>query len=317
MIVEKRIILLLEPEAFPESAKLLLREYGSVRTKVSAEEKNWVFVIFTRLASIIDKTFLRSYPNVKWVVTPTTGEDHIVFTDTNALGVRVISLKGEVRFLDKITATAEHTLGLALACLRRTAVADCAVRKGVWDRYPYKGREINGADVFLIGYGRLGRQVASLYSAFGARVKAYDIDESKVPNDRYLDLIEGVQQADIISIHVSLIPASKGMITFDLLSYAQKQPYIVNTSRGDVVVFDDLVRALECGLVSAVALDVLGGEPNPLTDGVLESIKRFPDRLLVTPHIAGYTRESLEKVELFATKKLINDIERSFHAVKS
>ena len=105
--------------------------------------------------------FLTSTPGLalRWVVSPTTGVDHLDLAHFDAQGVQVICLRGRTAFLDHIHATAEHTLALLLALVRRIPAAVQDVARGAWNRYPFQGTELHGKTVLILGYGRIGRQV--------------------------------------------------------------------------------------------------------------------------------------------------------------
>jgi D-3-phosphoglycerate dehydrogenase len=293
-------IQLLEPEGFPAAALERLRALGPV-IQGASENTSAVEAVFVRLASVLDEAFHACYPSLRWIVSPTTGLNHIALDHFVARGVEVISLHGRTEFLDNIHATAEHTLALALALIRRLPAAAAAVAGGVWDRNPHKGRELFGKTVLVYGYGRIGRQVAALYRAFGCTVYAHDSVAGRVPSELACDLGETLAVTDILSIHVPLTPDTERLIDADTLSRLPARAIIINSSRGEIVDQAALLDALEAGALAGAALDVLVGEPAPLDAAVLARIGGLGDRLLVTPHIGGFTFESLEAVETYIT----------------
>jgi phosphoglycerate dehydrogenase-like enzyme len=302
-------IQLLEPEGFPAAAVERLRGIGTV-VLGPVEDTQDVEVVFTRLAKVIDRSFHDNYPALRRIVSPTTGLDHIDLDYFAARDVEVISLRGRTEFLDHIHATAEHTIALALALIRRLPAAATQVARGVWDRYPHKGRELFGKTVLIYGYGRIGRQVAALYGAFGCSVRAHDSVAGRVPPDLACDLAGILPATDILSIHVPLSAANERLVDAPLLAQLPARAIVINTSRGEVVDQAALFSALEAGALAGAALDVLAGEPAPLTADWLPRIAALGDRLVVTPHIAGFTFESLEAVEEHITDVLL----RAVHA---
>ena len=241
-----------------------------------------------RLAERIDTQFLNKYPNLKYVVSPTTGHTHIDEAELYARGVQLVSLKGEFEFLSSIRATAEHTLALALSLLRKIPKADGTVQEGKWTRSGLKGIEISGKSVLIIGYGRVGRQVGQLYEAFGAKVKAYDIMKRKVPTRIYTDLDSGLAQADIISLHVNYEVENHQFLNERYLRLCKPSAFVINTSRGELVDQRFLLYLLSNNLLAGAALDVLQNEPSPELD--YESLKRLGGKLIITPHIADILR---------------------------
>jgi phosphoglycerate dehydrogenase-like enzyme len=244
---------------------------------------------------------------LKYIVSPTTGLNHIDVGYFSAVSVRVLSLQGHTAFLDTIHATAEHTLALGLALIRRLPSAAQSVARGQWNRYAFKGSELYGKTVMLLGYGRVGRQVHALFAAFGCAVRAYDIDKAKVPAAIYADLEDGLGSADIVSVHLPLDKSTHGLLSAPLLSHIKPGAILINTSRGEVVDQTAMFTMVDKGHLGGIALDVLVGEPTPVGSDVLAMMKRHADRVVVTPHIAGFTSESLRAVENFMTDLFLSE----------
>lgn len=301
-------IQLLEPEAFPPAAIAQLQQIGDVVIGDTAEDTSQVEAVFIRLANRIDAAFHVRYPALRWIVSPTTGLNHIDLDYFARTGVEVLSLRGRTDFLDRIRATSEHTLAMVLALMRKLPAADRAVRAGQWDRYPHKGRELHGKTVLVYGYGRIGRQVAALYEAFGCRVLAYDVIEDRVPECYRCTWPDALAETDILSVHLSLHNDTTGLIDAALLARLPGTAVLVNTSRGEIIDQEQLFTALERGALAGAALDVLHGEPTPTDPGLLRRIEALGDKLVVTPHIGGFTFESLKTVEEFISRLFIDAV---------
>lgn len=285
-----------EPHAFPGPALDRLRAHGEVVLGEDADTAD-ADAMFVRLAHRIDRAFLQSHPAIKWIVSPTTGLNHIDQVACAEFDVAILSLKGQTDFLDTIRATAEHTLALALALLRGLPRAVGAVQAGHWDRYPHKGRELAGKSVFVWGYGRIGRQVTALYEAFGSRVVANDCVPGRVPADNFVTVSEGLEQCDLFSLHLPLEPGTEGIVDGPMLAKLPSHAVLINTARGELIDQNALFAMLREGRLAGAALDVLQDEPSPLSPAVTAALAAVPERLIVTPHIAGYTHESLNAVE--------------------
>ncbi|MGN3974587.1 NAD(P)-dependent oxidoreductase [Tsuneonella sp. SYSU-LHT278] len=304
------IVQVLEPEDFPGEARELLATLGEVVPgEIDAARRSQVGVVFTRLARRLDAAFHADYPALRWIVSPTTGLDHIDLDHFAAAGVGVISLRGETAFLDTIHATAEHTLALTLALLRDLPGAAAAVAAGRWDRTRHKGRELFGKTVVLLGYGRIGRLVHPIFEAFGCRVVAHDIVAGRVPATLACDWPRALTGADILSVHLPLNGESAGFVDGALLDRLPPRAIVVNTARGAVVDQEALLDRLEDGRLAGAALDVLAGEPEPLDGELAARIAALGPRLVVTPHIGGYTWESLDAVEIFVARRLLEAID--------
>lgn len=299
--------LIKEPEGFPRESIAQLKLAGPVYRADQPYPASEISVAFVRLQEKIGKAFHINHPALQWIVSPTTGVDHLDLAYFSDAGVNVICLRGRTEFLDYIHATAEHTLALVLALIRQVPPAVQDVFAGRWNRYPFKGRELYGKTVLILGYGRIGRQVHTLYSAFGCRVFAFDSLPNRVPAEIRCDLSEGLSQADLLSIHVSLDDSTRHLVNHEFLDKLKPGAWLVNTSRGEVVDQAAVLARIQNGCLSGVALDVLQGEPNPLDDPALRAtINACSPRLLITPHIAGFTEESLEVVEKYVTELLLS-----------
>ena len=265
-----------------------------------------VDALIVRLRFDVDVEVLDAGPGLKVVATPTTGLDHIDLDAAEARGVRVISLRGERAFLDRIPATAEHTWALLLALARRIPWASASVIAGEWDRDRFRGRELHGKRLGILGVGRVGSQVAQLARAFGMKVGAYDprVTEWPVGVERDSDLDSLLRASDVVSIHVPLDDSTTGM--FGAAEFATMKPtaMLVNTSRGDVIDERALLDALESGAIAGAALDVVSGERSEIPACSLAAYASSHDNLLVTPHIAGATYESMERCEILIAERL-------------
>lgn len=244
-------------------------------------------VIWVRLRHRIDAEIMDASPNLRCIVTPTTGLDHIDLAECERRGITVLSLKGETNFLRTIPATAEHTMGLMLALVRKIPAAAEHVREGGWDRYQFQGRDLERMPVCVVGqWGRIGQMVGGLCEQFGM----------------HLCILE---QAELVTVHVDLNETSRGMCNAKFFASMKPGSFFINTSRGEVVDESALLAALESGHLAGAALDVLCGEPEPKWP-LIDYAREHPDRLIITPHIGGFTMESLERVECFMAEKLIH-----------
>lgn len=298
-------ILIKEPAGFPEAALSLLRRHSKVYFIGESFDAETIEVVFVRLAERLDARLSEHFPNLRFIVTPTTGLNHIDVEYFEARGIEILSLRGRTAFLDSIRATAEHTLALVLALFRHVPWAAQHARSGGWDRYPFKGTELYGKRVLLLGYGRIGRQLEQLYRAFGCKVLAHDFDSAKVPPSLRCEFPAELARTDLLSIHVNLVPETHGLVNARLLSMLPAHAMVVNTARGEIVDQTALLTMLKDGRLAGAALDVLHDEPQPFnaeTAALMASIDER--RLLLTPHIGGFTQESLDKVEVHMAQVL-------------
>lgn len=299
------MFLIAESSGFPAISIEKLETLGNVYLAGDNFDPASIQVIFIRLNRKITDDYMVRFPNLDYLVSPTTGLNHIDLRAADERSVKVISLRGEVDFLSSIRATAEHTIALTLSLLRMLPSSVNSVKSGVWDRNLFVGSEIFGRKVFLLGYGRIGKQLAELYKAFGAHVMAYD-KVGNVPDEIAVDLSVGLASADIVSIHISYSLENDGFVSRKMLEQIRPEAILVNTSRGEVIDQRALFDLIDEEKIAGAALDVLRNEPHPLSSEVDQAIQKLGERLLITPHIGGLTRESLEKVEMFVVNKIVD-----------
>jgi len=264
-------------------------------------------IIWFRLGHRITADMLALRQRCRMIVCPVTGLDHIDIEACQRAGVVVVSLKGEVEFLRTVRSTAEHTLALILALVRKLPAAHNAVLRGEWDRDRFQGNELHGKTLGLVGVGRLGTLVAGMAKGFGLQIIGYDPrpDFPESICERCEDLEELIARADIVSIHVAYTPATHHLFGNAQFRAMKTGSLLVNTARGGVIDNVALVEALTNGPLSGAALDVIDGEPELGSNHPLIAHARQNNRLVLTPHIGGNTFEAFEKTEAFIARKVI------------
>lgn len=306
-------ILIAESGSFSPEALRVLKEIGSVSELDLDREGLYQAVgqadiLWVRLRHRIDESILSAASRLKVLVTPTTGLNHV---DTGALsrrGVQLISLRGETAFLKNVRATAEHTIALMLAILRRLPQANEQVRRGGWNRDELRGHELYGKKVGIVGYGRLGEIVARYLRAFEAFVLVSDpklMPGSVADGVTAVGLEQLLRESDIVSLHVNLRAETSGFFNRALFNQMKWGSCFINTARGELIDEAALLESLGCGRISAAALDVLANEDSGgMSKHALVEYARLHDNLIITPHIGGCTVESQHKTELFLAEKL-------------
>lgn len=196
---------------------------------------------------------------------------------------------------------AEQCVGFMLAVSKQIARADKAIRQGRWQvRYDYIGQELLGRTLGMIGIGRIGGRVAEIcHLAFRMPVLYYDVvsypeAENKLAAKR-LALNEVLAQADYISVHVPLLPATRGMIGREQFALMKKGAIFINTARGPIVDEQALIEALQSGHLAGAGLDVYAVEPTP-TDNPLLKL----ENVVLTPHMSAHTDDALRAMSLVA-----------------
>jgi len=263
-----------------------------------------------------DKNFtsdLMRCSNLKYIICPTTGLTHIDLAAAAELGVEVISLKGEYDFLSSIVATAEHTLTLIMALNRNLIAAAKDTSLFNWRPSLYRGHEVFGSKVGIIGMGRLGKIVANYLSALGAQIYFYDphVDAIGMPYFKIKQLNELTDICNIISVHVDLQPGNYRFLNQSFFSQIHNLDIFINTSRGELVDENALIAAFDEGRVKKIGIDVLDSELDSTLGGnKILSRAAEDNNIIVTPHIGGATLESIARTDIFIINKFLKFMER-------
>ncbi len=210
-------------------------------------------------------------------------------------------------------AVGEQALGMLLSLMNNLNRADRQVRNGEWIREKNRGFEIKGKTIAIIGYGNMGSSFARKLKGFEANVIAYDKYKQNYSDEFVQESSwnEIVEKADILSLHVPLTEETRYLINNSLIGKFKKDFWLINTARGPVVNTADLVLALKSGKIKGAALDVIEYEETSFES---LSLKNMPapwkylvnnDKVILTPHIAGWTEESKEKLATVLAHKII------------
>ena len=260
----------------------------------------------------LDKNFLENAPNLKFIARVGAGMENIDLETAKNLGISLINSPEGNR-----DAVAEHVVAMLLILMNRLFIASEEVKNGIWKREENRGDELLGKTFGIIGYGNMGKATAKRLSGFGVEVIFYDI----LPNledefAKQVSLEELQERADILSLHIPLDASTEFLVDENFISKMKKNFYLVNTARGKNVKTSAIVDALKSGKVKAAALDVLEYEKSSfenLDTSTSLSARNKEDlqfllesnQVIVTPHIAGWTHQSKEKLAQFIVDKIV------------
>ncbi|WP_313112311.1 2-hydroxyacid dehydrogenase [Aequorivita sediminis] len=256
----------------------------------------------------IDKTFLNATKNLKFIARVGAGLESIDIDYAEKLGVKLIAAPEGNR-----NAVGEHSLGMLLSLFNNLNRADREVKNGLWNRESNRGIELDGKTVGIIGYGNMGKAFSKKLSGFDCEVLCYDIKENVGDeNAKQVSLKELQEQVDVLSLHTPWTPSTDKMIDAEFINAFSKPFWLINTARGKSVVTADLVSALKSGKILGAGLDVLEFEKLSFetlfdSDNVPDSLKELfaMDNVILSPHIAGWTVESKEKLATVIAEKII------------
>ncbi|MDX2062045.1 MAG: NAD(P)-dependent oxidoreductase [Bacteroidia bacterium] len=231
---------------------------------------------------------LAQAPRLRLILRPGVGLEHIDLAACDARGIAVVSTPGA-----NADSVGEHAVGLLLSLLHRLTRADGEIRRGEWRREPNRGTELGACTVGIVGYGHTGSAVARKLQGFGCRVLAYDKYKTGFTAP---GLVEEVPlrrlyaEADVLTLHVPLTDETRHLVTADYLERFARPIWLLNLSRGPVVVLEDLVAALRAGQVRGAGLDVYPAEP-PFDLPAFAALRELPN-VVLTPHTAGWSQQS-------------------------
>jgi D-3-phosphoglycerate dehydrogenase len=303
-------LLIAEPDGFTPEVLQGLRQWadvslGPVAPGALSGELAKHDIVWVRLGHRIARADIPTAHRCRILGVPTTGLDHLDLAALADADIQVASLRGEADFLRSVSATAEHTVGLMLALLRHIPAAHASVLAGEWDRDRFRGRELAGRRVGLLGAGRLACLVAGYLRAFGCEILAFDprLDfPAGIPRAASLEAL--MDFSEILSIHAAYGPETHHMLGLPELARLPRGAYVINTSRGGILDDRALADLLESGHLGGAALDVIEGEPRVGREHPLVRLAAASGPVVLTPHLGGNTSDSFAKTEAFLADKI-------------
>jgi D-3-phosphoglycerate dehydrogenase len=283
-------------DSLPTSAAELLRAAGwSVDTKTGrkpdelARDLSNADALIVRSATQVTAGLIAAAPKLRVVARAGTGVDNVDVPAATARGILVMNAAGA-----NSVSVAELAVGYLVALARAIPAADASMKQGVWDKKRFMGIELRGKILGVVGFGRIGREVAARARAFGMEILAYDpflasraADAAGVP---LVTLDDMLARADFLTLHVPALAETRHIINAERLARTKKGVRIVNTARGELIDDAALAAAIQSGQVAGAALDVF--DPEPPVDWTLAKLPQ----VIATPHIAASTVEGQELV---------------------
>jgi D-3-phosphoglycerate dehydrogenase len=251
---------------------------------------------------LVDKKVLDLAKNLKFICRAGAGMDNI---DENYAVKKSITLINAPE--GNMDAVGEHTAGMLLSLMNNFNRADAEIREGIWKREANRGYELKGKTVGIIGYGFMGGSFARKLAGFSVNVIAYDKYKTGFSDQyvREVSMEEMVKQADVVSFHIPLTPETNGLVDDEYLFHFRKPIFLLNTSRGKVVKVQAVLNAIKQGKILGAGLDVLEVERFPALGEQtwFEELKQS-GKVLLTPHVAGWTFDSYRRISEVIAEKL-------------
>jgi len=285
--------------------------YEGIAQQLPGPDRSEVEVLSCFIRSSLDAAFLDDCPRLRLIATRSTGVDHI---DLGECGKRGITVSNVPQYGENTVA--EHTFGLILSLSRNIYHAVDRAKRGDLSIEGLCGFDLYGKTLGVVGGGSIGLHVIRMGRAMNMRVLVYDVKPlrllAEVLGFQYVELETLLRDADVVSIHVPLLPTTRHLLNADRLALMKPSAILVNTARGGVVDSKALLAALDEGRLAGAALDVLEGEEVITEDRVLlhdegvsmdelrlaveaYQLMHHP-RVIVTPHIGFYSAEALRRI---------------------
>ena len=262
-----------------------------------------------------DSTFIAAGINLKFIARVGAGLESIDVPFAESKGITLISAPE-----GNSNAVGEHTLGMLLSLFNKLNKADFEVKKGKWNREANRGIELDGKTVGIIGYGNMGKAFSKKLQGFDCKVICYDIKENVGDkNATQVSLITFQKEVDVVSLHIPWTPLTNRMVNSNFINQFSKAFWLLNTARGKSVVTSDMILALKKGQLLGAGLDVLEFEKSSFeslfSNKIPASLSDLlsMDNVILSPHIAGWTIESKEKLAQVIAEKIV----RKFKEIKT
>jgi D-3-phosphoglycerate dehydrogenase len=266
--------------------------------KILEELHNYTGIL-VRSKITLDKNFFDKAPNLKFIARAGAGIEHIDIEEAKKRNIAIITAPEGNR-----DSVGEHSIGMLLSLTNNLSKADKEIREGKWIREDNRGYEIQGKTVGIIGYGYMGSAFAQRLSGFDCKVIAYDKYKKNFSDKLVIEvsLQTLFDETDILSLHIPLTEETNYMVNDGFINLFAKSIFIINTSRGKIINTKDLVKSIKTAKIRGAALDVLEYEnqsfesKGEITDKETYDYLINSNKVILTPHIAGWTFESYKKI---------------------
>lgn len=283
------------------------QDFSSSKSEIEAKIDDYIGIVI-RSRFKIDKQFIDKATNLKFIARVGAGLESIDCQYATSKSINLIAAPE-----GNANAVGEHTLSLILSLFNKINQADFEIKNGQWNRESNRGHELEGKTIGIIGYGNMGKAFAKKLKGFDCEVLFYDIIENiGDENAKQVSLQELQQKSAVLSLHIPWTETTNKLVNQSFINSFSKNFWLINTSRGKNVETTDLVSALQSGKILGAGLDVLEYEETSFENifAATKNNKTFQylldaKNVILTPHIAGWTHESHQKLAEVIVDKII------------
>ncbi len=273
------------------------------------KKKNKIETIFTRLKYNLNQDFLSNYPNLKYVISPTTGTNHIDNNYIKKNGIKFINLLGQKKKIRNVSSTSQFNFALIISASRKLLDYNFLSKKNIFNRYKYETFQFEQLTCGIIGYGRIGKYLCKNLAKLGFKILIYEKYLKKKifkkKNISFVSLNKLMEASDIISLNVNNQKNNTDFINKKNLNKCKKKPIFINTSRGEYVNEKDLIDSINKGNIFSAYIDVVKNEQEK--ELINKNLYKMSNRgkIHIFPHIGGTTKKALIYTEKLVINKFI------------
>ena len=296
-----------------ENIKKLRKKIIPIKIKRNLSLKK-VDTIYANLNTFYSSSILKKYQNLKYIISATTGTNHIDLTFCKNNKIKIINLESkDFKKLD-ITSTAEHTLALIIMACKKLSYFMNDINLGVWNREAYKFFQFKNYTIGIIGYGRIGKILEKYLKKIDFKLLIYDSDYKKIKSNKNKSSLNNLlKYSDIISLNLNYSNQNKNFFDKKKLKLCKKNVSIINTARGELINENHLIKFLKKNVKASAYLDVIKNEQNnnltKFKKNFLYKFYKINKNLLLTPHLAGSSLDAKISTENYIIEKYLREID--------
>jgi phosphoglycerate dehydrogenase-like enzyme len=295
-----------------------LKKYCQIKTILNSRKEALKYareskVILAGGRIKIDKELINNAKNLKLVLSPSTGTDHLDLDILRRKKIKVVHIARKFGLINKFTATSELSFCLLLSIIRKAVTSFNDAKKGIWSRDANVGFQLKDKTIGIIGLGRLGKISAKIANGFQMKVVAHDIKKIKLREVKNVTFNKLLKISDVIFVHVHLNKSTENLINLEAFKKMKKNTILINSSRGKIINEKDLLYALKNKLIAGAGLDVIDGEwleRKSLSQHPLIKYSKSYNNLMITAHIGGSTYESIKMARDYVFNYLLRSIQK-------